>query len=245
MPAKWHKYSYSAQREERHLLTVIILFVFFLAVLVSLIHTFVFTVYRIDSPVMEPTLSEGNFVATVPLIQSLSAETGILAPFSQPRRGDLVVISSIHSESTNLFKKAVNFCAGFLTLQKVKPFDSPFSLGEKPLIRRIVGMPGDSIYMDGYILYIKPKDSAHFLTEFEVASHDYNINQKTLPEGWTGILPFGDNFPEITLSDNEFFIMCDERNAASDSRVMGPIESDRIERRVVFRYWPFDTIRGL
>ncbi len=67
MPAKWHKYSYSAQRQERRAAFSVVLFLALFASVFWLMHTFLFTMYRVNSPTMEPGLSEGDLVVATPL----------------------------------------------------------------------------------------------------------------------------------------------------------------------------------
>ena len=40
-------------------------------------------------------------------------------------------------------------------------------------LRRVIGMPGDIIYMRDYVLYVKPAGEKHFLTEFEIIEKNY------------------------------------------------------------------------
>ena len=57
-------------------------------------------------------------------------------------------------------------------------------VGKERQIRRVVGLPGDTIYMRDYVLYIKPRGEKYFLTEFELAEKSYNVNVSTNPAGW-------------------------------------------------------------
>lgn len=44
----------------------------------------------------------------------------------------------------------------------------------------------------------------------------------------------------ITLKENEYFVMGDNRNASSDSRVWGPVPENLLVGRTFIRLWPFN-----
>ena len=97
--------------------------------------------------------------------------------------------------------------------------------------------------MKDFILYIKPKNGEHFLTEFEVAENDYNIKIENLPENWDSSLPFSGTYPQITLQEGQYFVLCDNRIASNDSRLWGPMQVEsQIKGRILMRYWPFSRV---
>lgn len=238
MPAKWHKYSYSAQIAERRTIFSVVFLVIFLAVLFTFIHLNLITMYHISSPTMEPTIGAGDSVITTPLYRYNPDRNPHFSTVINPVRGDLAVIAPLYSNDSNKAVKAVNGLVAFLTFQKIRPFDDKATWGEKPVIRRLVAFPGDSVYMEDFVLHVKTGGSAHFLTEFETSTRAYDIRLDKLPENWTKDLPFSASFPEITLGKDEFFVLCDNRLSASDSRVWGPVSADRVRGKVLFRYWP-------
>lgn len=46
----------------------------------------------------------------------------------------------------------------------------------------------------------------------------------------------------ITLSDDEYFLIGDNRNNSVDCRVWGSVKEDQIDGKVILRYFPFDEI---
>ena len=87
-------------------------------------------------------------------------------------------------------------------------------------IKRIVGLPGDTIEMKNGKVY---------------------INDKLLEENYVEADNMSDtNMSRIILGENEFFLMGDNRSNSLDSRVFGPVDKKYIIGRVWFRTWPFD-----
>ncbi len=242
MPAKWHKYSYSAQRQERRSALLVFFFIVLFAAVFWLFHTFLFTMYRVGSPTMEPNLSDGDRVIATPLYKTSDSRGGRNPLLTPVTRGDLAVIGPEHPESSSLFRSAINSVISFVTLQKMRPLSDSRSLVSKPVIRRIVGMPGDTIYLEKSVLRVKTPESSHFLTEFEIINGEYDINMDILPDGWTADLPFSDATAELTLGQNEYFVLCDNRQTASDSRIWGPVPGSRIQAKAFFRYWPLSEL---
>lgn len=52
-------------------------------------------------------------------------------------------------------------------------------------------------------------------------------------------------FPEITLGDDEFFVMGDHRSMSNDSRYRGPISGDSIIGQAHLRIWPLADFGSL
>jgi len=82
-------------------------------------------------------------------------------------------------------------------------------------IKRIIGLPGETISVQGGSVF---------------------INGKKLEEPYLNVESPGDE--QRTLGPNEYFVMGDNRPSSSDSRVIGPILADKIQGRVFFVYWP-------
>jgi signal peptidase I len=88
----------------------------------------------------------------------------------------------------------------------------------KDLVKRVIGLPGETISSSGGRV---------------------SINGKPLPEPW---LPPGTVTTGIAtqkIPPNEYFVMGDNRSDSQDSRFFGPISRSLIVGRVVVRIWPF------
>ena len=85
------------------------------------------------------------------------------------------------------------------------------------LVKRVIGLPGDTINCSGGVVYIDGKP----LAEPYVQGTTYDF-VTTVPEGF-------------------YFVMGDNRQGSEDSRVLGPVPRQDIIGRVCFRYWPLST----
>jgi signal peptidase I len=94
----------------------------------------------------------------------------------------------------------------------------------RDLIKRVIGLPGESIGARDNTVYINGQELIEpYLTPGEV---------------------IGD-FGPVDIPVGEFFVMGDNRDNSGDSRVFGTIEEDRIIGRAFFLFWPFDRVGSL
>ncbi len=103
----------------------------------------------------------------------------------------------------------------------------PFRYAEKTYyIKRIIGLPGETIFID--------EEGTIF------------INGEPIKEqyGKETIVDPGRAYEPITLGDDEYFVMGDNRNNSSDSRdpVVGNIHRDEFVGKAWMRIWPLDRI---
>ena len=99
-------------------------------------------------------------------------------------------------------------------------------------IKRIVGLPGDTIFIKDKKVIIKDGEKEMMVLD-ETSYLDPSVPTNSF------------NYSEVTLDENEFFVMGDNRTASYDSRHFGPIENDAIVGRALIRVLPFDRIGWL
>jgi signal peptidase I len=102
--------------------------------------------------------------------------------------------------------------------------------GETPFVKRVVGLPGDQIDLRDGTVYI----NGTALDESAYTYRDANgQNGPTTPLTGTS---------SWTLGPNQLFVMGDHREASSDSRAFGPIDTSAVIGRAFLRYWPAASI---
>ena len=94
-------------------------------------------------------------------------------------------------------------------------------------IKRIIGLPGETVMVQSGRIYIDGK----------------MLNEPYL-EDLTPIFPGGfiKEGVVVSIPENHYFVMGDNRPHSSDSREFGPIEKKLIIGRAVFRYWPINNL---
>lgn len=95
-------------------------------------------------------------------------------------------------------------------------------------IKRVIGLPGEKIEIkdNKVVIYNDENPEGFVLNEKEYLAE----NVKT-SGGAT-----------MTLENDEYFVMGDNRNFSSDSRSWGPISNDDIIGKAFIRAWPLDKI---
>jgi len=97
----------------------------------------------------------------------------------------------------------------------------------KYFIKRIIGLPNETVDIDyGRITIKNSKDSQG------IELSELYVNDKS----------WGNRKMSITLSDHEYFVMGDNRNASSDSREWGALDKKFITGRVGVRLLPLNKI---
>ena len=95
---------------------------------------------------------------------------------------------------------------------------------DKNLIKRIIGLPGDTVEIIGGYVY---------------------LNGQILDEPYLNEQGISGEMEKITVPEGRLFVMGDNRGVSQDSRdvLIGCIEEDSILGRVFVRLYPFNRIR--
>lgn len=201
---------------------------FFWALLIALaIRSLIFEPYNIPSSSMVPTLLIGDYLFvskydygysrhSFPLSVPLVPRGRIFA--DEPQRGDIVIFKLPTDNKTDY-------------------------------IKRVIGLPGDRIQMAGGRLYINDKlverekiAEEDWVVEVEGLVH-YTKYLETLPNGVQHLIyEQGDNkilddTDVFTVPENHYFMMGDNRDNSSDSRIFGFVPAQNLEGKARFIFY--------
>lgn len=178
--------------------------------LVLIVRSFIVEPFQIPSSSMEPTLDIGDFI----LVNKFSY--GIRLPVARnkiidvdkPQRGDVMVF--------------------------FPPNDDRY------FIKRVIGIPGDIIESKDKVLYVNGKEAE--LTRIPLTKMDIR-GRKLFEEDLTGVKHHTFHRPDrpaydfrVKVKEGHYFMMGDNRDNSSDSRVWGSVPEDRIVGKA-FAIW--------
>ena len=104
-------------------------------------------------------------------------------------------------------------------------------LDDDLIIKRVIGLPGDSVeYRDG-ILYINGEVVEEEYTDYESENFDVDSICEINDIECDGIIP-----------DDMYLVLGDNREVSADSRVKGLIKKEKILGKTIFRIWPLNKI---
>ena len=92
-------------------------------------------------------------------------------------------------------------------------------------IKRIIGLPGETVKLNNGRIYI----NGVLLEENYLPKNLLTPGSYFLGEGRV-----------VTIPDNNYFVMGDNRTGSSDSREWGTVKKEEFIGKVFFRYFPFD-----
>ncbi|HUZ41735.1 MAG TPA: signal peptidase I [Acidimicrobiales bacterium] len=95
------------------------------------------------------------------------------------------------------------------------------------LVKRVVGIPGDSLKSSGNTILIKEPSQTQF---------------HALVESWTHAEPLGEAITPITLKKNQYFMVGDNHSDSCDSRTWGTVPRSDIIGKAFVRIWPLSRI---
>lgn len=92
----------------------------------------------------------------------------------------------------------------------------------KSYIKRVIGMGGDRIHIDGGQVYVNGEA----------------LDEEYVPQVYTDMR----SYPEFVVPPHSFFLLGDHRSMSNDSRDFGPVNQSFIYGKAVFGYWPMQKL---
>ncbi|HUX20307.1 MAG TPA: signal peptidase I [Spirochaetia bacterium] len=220
-------------------------FVIVFYVIYQIVVTMLLSSYLVESVSMAPRIDPGDNLLVSPLVYGSRVPfTQLrLPPIHRPRRGDVVLVRPNYAMLDPWYVRLADPVVRFFTGQRVG-IGAQYRdrVGNTFVVKRVVGLPGDTLEIRDDAVYVKPAGSSVFSNETELIHGNYEITHAKLPKGWQADLPFSGNMAPITMSGNEYFVIGDNRADSSDSSAWGPVKGDRIVGKVIFRYWPLKKL---
>lgn len=97
-------------------------------------------------------------------------------------------------------------------------FDPP-TISDKPYIKRVIGLPGETVTIENGSVYIDGK----------------KLDEPYIAEGITECRPKCD---PVTVPKGDVYVLGDNRKNSTDSRIFGPVSIDSIIGKALITYWP-------
>ena len=224
------EYSYELKKQNKRKVFLTIFNLILIYVIINIIFAFILFPVKQSSISMQPDFQE-NTISFVTKI------------YPTPRRGDVVLLKRRINHDHKFYEKIWHNISSFFTAQQYDSYIDKNYPDTNNQLRRVVGLPGDEIYMKDYVLYIKPAGEKHFLTEFELTATPYNLTFITPPVEWNGTVGVKGSFDTIALGPDEYYVLGDNRISASDSRLWGTVSKQDMNGRILLRYFPVKSIK--
>ena len=105
-------------------------------------------------------------------------------------------------------------------------FKSPIEK-KRYLLKRIIGLPHEAVHLEGTKVTITKTNGETIVLDEPYLNPEHRTRYQT---------------KTVTLTDEEYFLLGDNRSNSLDSRVWGALPRGNIVGRVLLRLYPFDAI---
>lgn len=178
------------------------------------IRVFVVQAFKIPSGSMIPTLQIGDHILVSKLSYGLQWPTDCKMLWSFP--------------PVNCYTSTTVIAFGKPERGDIVVFRFPED-EEKDFIKRIVGLPGDTIQLRNKVVVVNghPLDDKAFTQRIDPGVIDSSINPR-------------DNFGPVTVPEGSYFVMGDNRDQSLDSRFWGYVREEKIRGKAFRIYWSWN-----
>ena len=210
---------------------------FFLAIIAALtIRSFLFEPFSIPSGSMYPTLVVGDYLFVSKYSYGFSRHSFPLSLpiipkrvfYKSPKRGDVLVFKTPTDNKTDYVKRVIGIPG-----DKIKMIDNRIFLNDLVIERKKIK---DDQYTDTYGRNIKVE------RYLEILPNGKNYEVFELNEQMSVFDT--NNFPEILVPENNFFVIGDNRDNSQDSRFIGGIPKNNLVGKASLVLLSFDSFKG-
>lgn len=204
----------------------------FLPVVVFLVvfRSFFFEYNKIPSGSMEPTLYDGDYILVNKFIYGvrLPILNSKIIPISSPNRGDVVVFRYPKDPKTYFIKRMIGLPGDVVSFQ-----NGVLSINGKALKTEI----SETNQVDEYskVFNESIEGKSHLIRDLDDVNIEHNAdflkksNPNTLPanlvNSWT-----------VTVPDNHYFVMGDNRDQSADSRFWGFVPEQKLVGKAIYMF---------
>jgi signal peptidase I len=214
-----------ATKRERNILREYIEPLLVILLVALAIRTFVIHAYRIPSGSMEDTLLVGDYLLANRFVYGAPVEV----PFTGIVLGRLPAIEEPQRGDIAIFASWRDTTEDF--------------------IKRVVGLPGDTVLVRDNVLYINGVPFKEMLDErfgddlrvFPRIKSEPTIRMRNL----NGRARRGGGYGPHIVAPGHLFVMGDNRHNSADSRYNGDVPMTRLKARAMVIYWSMDATKRL
>jgi signal peptidase I len=214
----------------------------------SAVVTVIMALFGMTFIVQAVKVPTGSMQNTITIGDHLLVNKFIFAPGSHPfflpqreiKRGDIIVFKYPGDPNNPDGDK--------------RPDNLPFKTN---YVKRVIGLPNDHVEVRGKSVLVNGQE----LPEHRITAHDYSTNDANEEPEDKMALEVKNNPPRkdgelynvffsenksldsgevVTVPDNAYFVMGDNRNNSADGRVWGFVPRDLVVGRAMFVYWSYD-----
>ena len=155
------------------------------------------------------------------VLQAFQIPSGSMIPTFL--EGDRVLVSKFAYGLRNPFNNNLWVEIGHPERWDVIVFIYPIE-PDKDFVKRVVGLPGETVAMKSGNLYINGAIVDDFHANYDPAA-----------------FPLGQDFPETKVPEGHYFVMGDNRDHSSDSRSWGLVDEKFLKGKAWRLYWSWDS----
>lgn len=195
-----------------------------LSILIALILALI-TKYYIGTPTvvkmtsMYPTLVENDRLILNRLDRTFN---------TKPERGDIV---TFEAPSSNSYTQSLDFNSSSIIAKFDdepnniigKFFYNVLETNKKSYIKRVIGLPGDTIEIRNGLVFINGEIFVETYLQIGITTDTSNSH-----------------YSKLTVPEGCVYLMGDNRPYSTDSRDFGCVPIDKLEGTLWIRFWPFD-----